>query len=481
MRHHSLVEFINAVDEAGDVLRLSGVSMDLEAGALGEVLAEQDGPLLLFEDIAGLDPAMRVAVNVVNSPRRFATAMGMPADVHPIELVDRWRKRVRGWKPIEPAQLSSGRVTEVVKQGADVDIFSLPTPRWHELDGGPYIGTGDLVVTKDPDSDWVNCGTYRCCVQGSRDVSLWIIAAKHGRIIAHKYWERGQDCPIAIVLGTDPVTWMAANSGVPEGLSEYAYAGALHESPVELVETPIHGLPVPAGAEIVLEGVMVDPAKESVSEGPFGEWPGYYAHKGMEPVVHVQAIMRAADPVLYGAPPYRPIGATRGVPSSAASLWDHLERSGISDVTGVWTFDHTLMNVISLKPRYAGHAKQALVAAAGFRMYGSMYCYYVAVDEDIDPTNLEEVVWAMCTRVDPSRDTEVINGAWTSGLDPRVPPAAREQGELLSGRLLIDATRPFAWRDEFPVPNRFDRATRQRVIKRWEKQLSGIGLDWSRV
>jgi UbiD family decarboxylase len=476
MRFKSLDEFVDCVDKAGDVVRFSGADQELEIGVLSEILAEQSGPLTLFDELEGVVEGGRVAANVINAPRRFAMAMGMDPGLHPIEMVKQWRA-LRP-VPIPPVTVDSGRVTEVVTH--DVDLSVLPMPKWHEHDGGSYIGTGDVVVIKDPDSGWVNLGTYRCCVQGPSDVSLWIVAAKHGRILAEKYWARGEDCPVAIVLGSDPITFFAANSGVPQNKSEYDHAGALHGAPVEVLRTPVHNLPVPAHAEIVLEGRLVDPAKETVSEGPFGEWPGYYAHKGQETVVHLDTMLRAHRPILYGAPPFRPLGHSKGIPSFAGALWDHLERSGISDVVGVWGFNHTLMTVVSLRPRYTGHAKQALLAMAGFRMYGSMANYHVAVDEDIDPTNLQEVMWAMCTRVDATRDVDIIDGTWTSGLDPRLSPAQRASGELTMGRMLVDATKPFAWRDEFPQTNRFRPDQRRAAAEKWRGTLEGLSLDWSK-
>lgn len=481
MRFPSLAAFVDAVDEQGDILRLPGVDLRLEAGVLAEVFAEQGGPLLLFDELDGLPPGHRVAANVINTPRRFATAMGLPADLHPIDLVRQWRasakQRAVG---IEPELVGAGRVTEVVQ--TEVDLASIPAPKWHELDGGKYVGTGDIVVTRHPDNGWVNLGTYRACVQGPSELSLWIIASKHGRQIAQLYWERGEACPVAIVFGSDPVTWFAAGRGsTPANTSEYLYAGALHGAPVEVVHTPVHGLPVPAHAEIVVEGLLCDPAHESVQEGPFGEWPGYYAHEGRECVVHLSTMMRARNPILFGAPPARPIGETRGIPTFAATLWDHLERSGISDVVGVWGFCHTLMMVVALRPRFAGHAMQALLAAAGNRTFSSMYCYYVAVDDDIDPSRLEEVVWAMCTRVDPSHDVQVLNGAFTSGLDPRISPARRESGDLVMGRMLIDATKPFAWRDSFPATNRFAPEERRRVMQKWSHLMSTVPVDWNKV
>jgi UbiD family decarboxylase len=169
-----------------------------------------------------------------------------------------------------------------------------------------------------------------------------------------------------------------------------------------------------------------------------------------------------------GAPPLRPLGWSNI--QIFVQVWEHLERSGVSDVTGVWGFFNGLITVIALRQRYAGHAKQALITAAGFRQ-GDMKTYYVTVDDDIDPTNLNEVLWAMCTRVDPATSIDIIRDAWTADLDPRVSPARREAGDLTVGRMLINACRPFTWRDQFPKSNVFSSEQRKLVETKWRDLL----------
>jgi len=154
-------------------------------------------------------------------------------------------------------------------------------------------------------------------------------------------------------------------------------------------------------------------------------------------------------------------------------LWEHLERSAITDVAGVWGFYNGLLTVVSLKQRYAGHAKQALIAAAGFR-HGDMKTYYLTVDDDIDPTNLEEVMWAMCTRVDPATAIDIVRDAWTGDLDPRVAPARRATGDLTVGRMLINACKPFAWRDQFAKTNVFSTDDRKKLQAKWGELLGKL-------
>jgi len=472
MAFSDLRAFIDAVAKIGELKQIDGADWNLEIGCLTELLAEQDGPLLLFDSIVGYPKGFRIAANVLASARRFALALGLPADASKLEILRRWRNKVRDLTPFAPKDVGSGPVLENVLDGEGVDLAIFPTPKWHEHDGGRYIGTGDMVVVKDPDSGWINVGTYRSCVVARDRLTLWIIEQKHGKQIARKYWQTGKSCPVAVVLGCEPATWMAAPSAAKAGVSEYEYAGALRGAPLEVIRAPYTGLPVPATAEIVVEGDMPPPDEESHAEGPFGEWPGYYTHSGEETIVRVKKILHRDQPILLGNPPLLPITERYGIPLYAARIWDHLEQSGVADVQGVWCHCHTLMVVISLKQRFSGHALQALTAVAGMMTGASMYRYYIAVDDDIDPVDLKQVIWAMCTRVDPAESVQILK-SWTSDLDPRLPPDRRERGDFTMGRMLIDACKPFHWRDRFALANKFSAEKRDEV---WEKWAPKLGL-----
>ncbi|HEX9880473.1 MAG TPA: UbiD family decarboxylase [Candidatus Binatia bacterium] len=471
MGHKSLGEFIEAAQAIGEVKEIHGADLDLEVGCLTELAAEQNGPMLVFDRFDGYPGDFRVASNVVrNSRRRYALACGLPVDAHAVELVKRLRELRREKKPVAPVLVKDGPVLEHRLAGPDVDIGKFPAPKWHSGDGGRYIGTGDIVVIKDPETGWVNFGTYRACVQDRDRLSLWIIKHKRGRILAEKYWAQGRPCPVAVVLGCDPLTFMAGTSRL-----KYEEAGALHGRPVEVVNGPFTGLPIPAEAEIVVEGEIPSPEQESVKEGPFGEWPGYYAHSGQECVVRIKQIVHRSAPIINGSPPLRPLlGYRDDLPTMAATVWDHLEGSGISDIAGVWGHCNSLMIVVALKQRYAGHAQQALMAAAGLRSSASMYTYYVAVDDDIDPSDLRDVLWAMCTRVNPATALDIIQNAWTSDLDPRLTPEQKSSGDYTMGRLLVNACKPFTWRESFPKTNIFSAEERRRVRERWAAVLKEI-------
>ncbi len=475
MAHASLGDFIKDAAGVGEAEFVEGADLVSDVGCLTELFAERSGPMLVFDGFAGHDRGFRVSANALKTPRRFALAMGFPVDSHPVDLCRMWKDRRKKLGAVPPRVVTDGPVFERLRRGDDVDLTRFPAPLWHSGDGGRYIGTGDMVIVRDPDEGWVNIGVYRGMLQGPKRLSLWINPMKHGRIVIEKYWARGRNAPVAVVLGCDPLTWMTAGMSPPWGTSEYEVAGAYRGEPVEVVNLPESGLPVPAHAEIVVEGDIPPLSVESAFEGPFGEWPGYYTHQGQETVVRINAIHHRASPILLGMPPVRPLGSGGpvGVPTITPQLWEHLERGGITDIAGVWSFCSQLLIVISLKQRYAGHANQALLTAAGFR-HGDMKALYVAVDDDIDPSNLQEVVWAITTRANPATSVEIIRHAWTAGLDPRVSPAQRAAGDMTAGRMLIDACRPFAWRDQFPASNVFPPEARRAVEAKWEGLLARL-------
>ena len=466
----SLGEFIEAARTIGELKEVHGASLDLDVGCLTELVYEHDGPMLLFDRFKGYPSDFRVVSNVYrNNIRRWALALGFRVDAHPIELVRMLRERRRDQKMIPPIEVADGPILQHVIKGPDVNVEMFPAPKWHSEDGGRYIGTGDIVIMRDPETGWINFGTYRACLQGKDRVSLWIIKHKRGRIIAEKYWSRGESCPVAVVLGCDPLTFMASTSR-----QKYEYAGALHGASVEVVKAPLTGLPVPAHGELVFEGEIPSPQDELAQEGPFGEWPGYYSHMGQECVVRVKQILHRHGPTIFGDPPMRPLLSWSGdLPMVGAETWDHLERSGITDVAGVWGHCRGLMIVIALRQRYAGHAKQALLAASGLRRTASMCSYFVAVDDDIDPANIRDVLWAMCTRGDPTVSVEAVR-SWTSDLDSRLTPEQKASGDYTMGRVLVDACKPFHWKDAFPKTNIFSEEEKENVKERWAALLENL-------
>jgi UbiD family decarboxylase len=359
-------------------------------------------------------------------------------------------------------------------EGGAVDLEAFPTPLWHEQDGGRYIGTGDAVITRDPESGAVNVGTYRCMIQGKNRISVKMNKGKHGRLAMQKYHAIGKPCPIAVSVGHAPQLFMAASLPMALGVEEYGVAGWLSDQPIEVVESPASGLPLPAFGEIVLEG-EVPPYKdgEPPKEGPFGEWPGYYADTtvGEVPVMEVKRIYYRNNPIMLGAPPLKPPNNFISLPLGAAVLWDQLERAGIPEVKGVWGYVYGSQSgpftVVAIKQAYAGHAKQALLVASGARAgaYGGKFV--VVVDDDIDIANLSDVIWALATRCNAREGIDLVKNVWTSPADPAIPPQARSPRGYTSDRVLIDACRPYRWMDEFPEVNSFPPEIKEQYRKKW--------------
>jgi len=372
--------------------------------------------------------------------------------------------------PIPPVVVEDGPVLQNVLKGKDVDVLRFPAPLLHEQDGGRYIGTDDLVIMRDPEQGWVNCGTYRSMVQGPDRVSVWISPGKHGRQIREKYWKRREPCPVLISCGHDPLLFLAGGNEIRFGLSEYDYAAGHRGAPYDVIESELYGLPMPAHAEIVLEGAM-HPG-ETAPEGPFGEFTGYYAGgRSDQPVVRVERIYHRNDPILGIACPMVPpsdFSYSKCV-MKAGMIWDEVERAGLSGVRGVWVHEAgcaRMFNVISIKQAYAGHAKQAAMLAASCQSGSYLGRFVVVVDDDVDPTNLEEVIWAMCTRCDPAEDIDFIRRHWSGPLDPRLP-----RGVTWNSRAVIDACRPFEMLGEFPPVVKASAELRARVLKKFDDQL----------
>jgi 4-hydroxy-3-polyprenylbenzoate decarboxylase len=226
---------------------------------------------------------------------------------------------------------------------------------------------------------------------------------------------------------------------------------------MQVVRGKLTGLPIPANAEIVLEG-FVQPGKRRL-EGPFGEWTGYYGSDTREePVLDVKAIYHRNDPILLGCPPQRPPeeqARYRAVTRSAL-IRQYVQNAGVPDVKAVWAHEvggSRLLLGVSIKQRYAGHSKQAGHVASQCHAGAYSGKYVIVVDEDIDVSDLEQLVWAMLTRSDPASSIDLIHGAWSTPLDPRIPPEEKAKGNNTNSRAIIDACRPFHWRDAFPKVN----------------------------
>ena len=446
--------FLAAVEEGGEVKHVAGAHWDRELGAVTEVLYREKvdkSPLLLFDEVPGYARGMRCLYGMLGSPLRLALGLGIdPAQSGDRRtMLDAYRRRIKSHEPIPPRIVDDGPVMENVDSDGDVDILKFPVPIHHEHDGGRYIGTACGVVTRDPDTGRINVGTYRVQVNGPDIATSYISNGKQGRIQRDKYLKAGKPCPMAIVVGIDPATYIAARYTLSDNVPELDWAGGLVGRPIDCIEGELTGLPFPANSEIVLEG-EVSP-DETAMEGPFGEWTGYYAGDAREePVIRIKRVYYRNDPILTCAasqkPPHSHLFERCFIRS--AGLLDSLEGAGIPDVKGVWVHQagagRTFV-VVAIKQRYFGHANQAGLVASQVNPTGYVGRYVVVVDDDIDPTDMQDVIWAMGTRTDPKTDFTILDRNWSSRLDTMVT------GEkLYNSRVVIDACIPYERLETFP-------------------------------
>ena len=467
--------WLDQVEKLGQLQKIDGVHWDLELSTLAELLNERFGeqgkarPALLFDRIIDYPKGYRVAANLVSSSGRLSLTMGMNPGLTEFQFIQQWRHKLKEINPIDPETVTDGPLLENTSTGADIDLLSFPVPRWHELDGGRYIGTDDLVVTRDPEDGWVNVGTYRVMLYGKDRIGLHMSPGKHGRVHRDKYFQAGKPCPVAISFGHHPIYFLVASSDAPYGVSEYAYAGGILGQPLNLLAGPLTGLPLPADSEIAIEGELIP--GETTVEGPFGEWTGYYASSQNEPVVHVKAVYYRRDPILCGFPLLRPSSGDNlhHCLIRAAHIWNALDDAGVPEIKGVWVHPAAgrFLTIVSIRQRYPGHAKQAAMIASQCRAGAYLGRYVIVVEDDIDITKSDDVLWALCSRSDPERSIEILRRCWSGPLDPAIP--REEKG--FNSRALIDATRPYEWRETFPAVSGHSAELKDRVRKKWEKLL----------
>lgn len=459
--------FIDQIESLGELRRVNGADPQLEIGALTVLTARQSKshPALLFDQIKGYRKGFRILSNIVTTMNRSKLALGIEPITDLADPVNYLANMLRDLKPIPPKEVSDGPVFENLQKGDDIDILQFPAPKWHQLDGGNYLGTADIVILKDPDSQRINLGTYRLQVHDRKKLGIAINPGHHGGIIEEKYWERGLACPVAVSLGHDPRLATAANMYIPWGASEYEYAGWLMKKAVEVILGPITGLPIPANSELAIEGEIPPPSVESATEGPFGEFGGYYSTEGKpQPVIRVKGVYHRNDPIVLGSPPFKGVSHNGLLPISDALLFAELQRMGYPEVKKLGRAGPFL--VVAMKTRYSGHARRVadfIVSGVGMRPPK----YILIVDDDIDITNREEVFWAFQTRVDADESVYLVKNRWGASTDPRIPPSKKQSGDISAASLIFDATRPWAWRDQFPKTTDFPENLMKEISEKW--------------
>ena len=472
--YNDLREYIEACKKIDGWRQIDGADWKEEIGALSEATAEliPNPPMLIFDRIKDYPAGFRAVSLLLATSKRVALSLGLPIEKSKLELVRLAVSRIKGVKGIPPVEVGSGPVMENMMTGDEVDIFRFPVPLYHQADGGRYIGTGDSVLNRDPDSGYVNMGTYRIQAHEKNLLGLWMSPGQQGRQICQRYWDQGQSCPVVATFGAEPLQFMASHSKLPWGKSELEFLGGLRGRPCEVIKGPLTGLPIPAHAEIAIEGEVPPPGVESHAEGPFGEWPGYYSGGTLgtgelQPVIRIKAIYHRHDPIILSDPPLWPGAVKHGLSMGSGILWNQLENIGIQDIVGVYNHNRYFI-VIAIRQRYAGHAKQVGMAALGCAEASRHGRYIVVVDEDIDPTNLQEVLWAMETRVNPATDIQIVSGCLSTPIDPVMSPAKRAARDHTTSRGIFYAVRPFPWKDKFPRVSRTERALRQEVVEKYK-------------
>lgn len=477
MAFDGLREYLQQIAEIREVQHVKGAHWDLELACINELVSENRGPALLFDEIPGYPRGFRVACNVFNTSRRTSLAIDQPVDMAPLQTLDVWRKRVRDVTPLAPVEAANPTITQNVLTGDDVDVNIFPAPKWHERDGGRYLGTGGIIILRDPDEGWVNCGVYRVMVQGKNVVSI-LTGATHGRTIVRKYHSRNESCPVAICMSPDPLMAIAGGMSIPWRMSEYDFVGGLRGKPVQTTKGPKTGLPVPAHGEILLEG-EIRPNDETFDEGPFGEWDGYIAGRFLKEgkytlTVRVNAISHANDPILLGVRPLKP--PTPWFSSmplvTGAQMWNQLEDAGFYGIKGVWS--HVLESygavwtIIAVDQQYNGYAKQVGYAASVLPATGGYGVVFMTVDDNIDICDLQEVLWAVATRCRLQDGVQLVNGVRMAPLFPYFSPEERAKGHTLGSRIIFDACIPWHLRSEAPPPNVFPQKYREEVAAKWD-------------
>ena len=478
IQYDDLRGWLALAERLGEVRTVRGASWEEDIGLAAEaILREENGPCVVFDEIPGCAKGFRLLLNVFAGKRRNMT-FGFPDHLSKWELSEAyWQAYVKDSRIIPHEIVEDGPVFENIMMGDDIDVLKFPAPKWHEKDGGRYIGTGTYSITRDPEEHWLNAGAYRAQVNDRKSVGLRLATGHHGYIHREKYFARGEPMPVVMVLGGDPLDFFYGGMEAPYGVFEIDVVGGLRGRPAKMVRGKITGLPFPAGAEIVLEGYCTP--DNLMKEGPFGEWTGHYAGgERPTPLLDIKAIYHRNDPILLGVPPMGggpdEMARYRAVLRSA-TIRQNIANAGVPGVEQVWCHEiggARLMHGVAIKQRYPGHATQVghIAAQCGASAYAVKYV--IVVDDDIDVTNLEHLLWAMLTRSDPKESIQFITGSWDSQADPRLTRDKRAVGDITHSVAIIDACKPFHWRDKFPATN-----TPSPEILRKAKERFGWLLD----
>jgi len=444
-----LRDWIDDLEKKNDLKRIGAqVDWDEEIGAITREISSQFGPALLFENIKDHKNTLcrRLFTNGTGTRQRVCRFLGVPEETSYRALVNVFKERFS--HPVKAEKINRGPVKENIIRGDKVDLFQFPVPKWNPFDGGRYILTSASVVTRDPDTGVLNAGTYRGMISTKKTIGVLLATTQGWGKHFSKYKQRGQEMPVAVVVGWDQTLFLAAST--PVNHPEYEMAGSLRGAPVELVQCETSDLLVPASAEIVIEGFISPDPKSYEPEGPFSEYPGYYAgRKVPKHAIRVECITHRDDPIFHGcltgSSPGRTNEGTTWTPATfSAMAWQYLEQAGVPNVTGVWRGKWPELMRVQIRKSHRGHAQQVAAALWGCHLGNYAAKHLIVVDDDIDIFDWEAIEWALCYRLNAGLgDITFFPGTSGSMLDPSVPLEERDSVKYGHGkwtRVLIDAT-----------------------------------------
>jgi 4-hydroxy-3-polyprenylbenzoate decarboxylase len=485
MRYTDLRDFIFQLERLGQLKRISvEVDPHLEMTEICDRVLRAGGPAILFERPKG--HAVPVLANLFGTPQRVALGMGVSGDdwqgalrevgkllaflkepEPPKGLKDAWDKLpvFRQVLNMSPKVVSSAPCQQVVKEGKEVDLASLPIQHCWPGDVAPLITWG-LVVTRGPSKTRQNLGIYRQQVLGPNKVIMRWLAHRGGALDFLEFQKAnpGKPFPVAVVLGCDPATILGAVTPVPDSLSEYQFAGLLRGAKTELVKCIGSDLQVPASAEIVLEGV-IHPG-EMALEGPYGDHTGYYNEQSEFPVFTIERITSRPDPIYHstytGKPPDEP--AMLGV--ALNEVFVPLLQKQFTEIVDFYLPPEGCsyrLAVVSIRKQYPGHAKRVMFGIWSFLRQFMYTKFIIVVDDDVNIRDWKEVIWALTTRMDATRDTTLVDNTPIDYLDFASPVAG------LGSKMGLDATNkwPGETQREWGTPIVMDDAVKKRVDAMW--------------
>ena len=490
MKYSDLREFIAFLEQRGELVRISQeVDPNLEMTEISDRTLRAKGPALLFENPKGYDTP--VLCNLFGTPERVAMGMGQESvgalrDVGtllaflkepepPKGLRDLWEKR-HDFKQVlnmPVKEVKNAPCQETVLEGDQVDLDRLPIQTCWPGDVGPLV-TWALAITRGPEKERQNLGIYRMQKIAKNKLIMRWLAHRGGALDYRDFQKKypGKPYPVAIALGADPATTLGAVTPVPDTLSEYAFAGLLRGEKTQVTKCIGSDLQVPASAEYILEGFL-HPGEEA-EEGPFGDHTGYYNEVETFPVFTIDRITHRKDPIYHstytGRPPDEP--AILGV--ALNEVFVPMLQKQFPEIVDFYLPPEGCsyrMAVVSMKKQYPGHAKRVMMGVWSF-LRQFMYTKFVIVtDEDVDVRNWEDVIWAMTTRMDPSRDTVLIDNTPIDYLDFASPVSG------LGSKMGMDATNkmPGETNREWGEPIEMDDEVKQRVDALWDEL--GIRLE----